>query len=372
MIATHTETEKAIEEALRHELAAMIEVARSEIEQAIFAAQSAQTDGESNDQVDALRAQLTSLDGQLSQVRAGSLAQLQQMRPGLNRSLGANLQTSQGIAQDATLQTGLHISEMTAEQIEALQRSHDVEARSFAFYEAQSADRIAHLAASGGIDVSGYQANRSRIQADIEEARRNRDRVGVFEGQAQLAANNVAGLIKAGGSDPEIEEAKRKAAEARERYLKEKEIEARNAGVAQGLSGAELTASVDSASQSAARDLDELNAKNAAQSGLTPGQIAEVIGIVDRDKRATNALSATGQIDHNASPTVLTDDRSAVQLSKTDMKTLLAANGITPPTEDNGFPVDGADPLEAKKPAASPDGRPSMPVGPRVAGGKGA
>ncbi|WFE92655.1 hypothetical protein K1718_27400 (plasmid) [Roseibium porphyridii] len=250
----------------------MVEAARAEIQQAIEAAERIQHEGETSDQIDALRAQISVLDGHAAIIQSGSLPQLQLMQTTLPRAVSAVRQSSQAIANDASFQASQHVVEMSIEKLQALQLKHDQQHQAFERYETRSAARIDELATAKGIDISGYQIVRAQIQADIEAAYTRAEK---FKGAALLAQNNVTGLILVGGSDEEINEAKTKAAEARARYLKEKEIEALNAGKAEGLSGDALKSYVDQSRSQAAHELDTENVKNAKLAGLTPEQQAQ-------------------------------------------------------------------------------------------------
>ena len=81
------------EAALREQLEQMIEAARAEIELAIATAERAQHEGEGAEQIEALKAQLATLDGHSNLIRSGSLAQLQQMQTVLPRAVSAILRT---------------------------------------------------------------------------------------------------------------------------------------------------------------------------------------------------------------------------------------------------------------------------------------
>jgi rRNA maturation endonuclease Nob1 len=234
----------------------------------------------------------------------------------------------------------------------------------FNTYETQSALRIDQLAAANGADISGYRMNRARIQADIEQAKQNGDRVGQFKAEALLAGNNVFGLVKAGGDQDEIDEANQKAAELRVAYLKEVGIEAKNAGIAQGLTGDALKTHVDQAPQTAARELDDLNAQNAERAGLSTEQIAAAGIAVNaaatarlEEKKAL--VSVNGQtedfsIQSPASQSTLAVDREEVASAKADMKSILAANGIAPPSVSTGFESCDVEASTPKHPAAAP------------------
>ncbi len=350
---------------LRQQLEQMIEVARAEIEQAIAYATFTQHEDEGAEQIAALHDQLKTLDGHSSRIGSGSLIQLQQWQATLPRAISALRQSTSSLAMDASYHIGQHVTEMSMEKVHALQLAHNAESRAFMTYEKQSATHIDQIAAANGVDISGYRMNRARLQADIEDAKRNGDRPGQFRGEALLASNNIFGLVKAGGDETEIDEAKAYAAEARARYLKEKEIEALHAGKAQGLSGDALKAHVDLVSQTAGRELDAENARNAARAGLTPEQMLQanvvVAAAAEVDKETRNLLteqdgqSSAFSIQAKHAPSVHISDRAAVAATLPDMKALLAANGIVPPAGGTGFETASADPAAPKQPAAAPD-----------------
>lgn len=362
------EQRQTAETQLRQQLEQMIEAARAEIEHAIAQTERTQHEGEGAEQIEALRSQLSSLDGVMGQIRSGSMYQLQMMQTALPHAIQSIRQNSQSISQEANYQIGQHITEVSIENIHALQLSHDADASAFAAYESQSTTRIDQLATAKGIDIAGYRMNRARLQTDIEAAKRSGDRPGQFKGEALLASNNVYGLIKTGGSDAEIDEAKTQAADARARYLREKEIEALHAGRAQGLSDETLRAHVDLAGQTAARELDAENARNAKRVGLTPEQTAmahvriNAAAEVDEEEKnvlaARDSQSAEFSIQVNADPAVQSADRAKMAAEKPDMKALLAANGISPPTVGAGFENTEVDLAQAKQPTAAPDTTP--------------
>lgn len=340
------------EERIRQQLEQMIEAARVEIELAIAQAERTQHEGVGAEMVDGLRAQLALLDGHAAQIQSGSLIQLQRLQAALPSSLNAIRQTSQSLAHDAGFQIGQHVTEMSLEKIHALQARHDAQARDFVTYEAQSAMRIDHLAATSAVDVSGYRANRAHIQADIEAAIRDGDRTGLFKGHAQLAANNLYGLVKVGADNTEIEDARRKAAEARARYLKEKEIEALQAGKAAGLSGDILEAYVDQASATAAHELDTENARNAERVGLTPEQMVRAgainAGLAESDqRRVTNMVQREAQSSEFSIAAKVPDPEENAKIEE-----LAQLAAVELPTRATKFEVKLADRSEEKQPTA--------------------
>lgn len=352
------------EEQLREQLQALIEIARGEIEQAIATASFTQHDGESAEQIASLEDQLRTLDSHSSRIMSGSLGQLQQLQTTLPRAVGSIRQNTSRISADASYQQGLHVTEMSMEQVHALQLAHDEQSYAFTAYEAQSALRIDQLAAANNADISGYSMNRARIQADIEQTKQNGDRVGQFKGEALLAGNNVFGLVKAGAGQDEIDQAKQKAAEMRAAYLKEAGIEAMNAGKAQGLTGDALSTHVDQATQAAAQELDDLNAQNAERAGLTPEQMAAAGITVNAAATARlaekNALVAANDqteaftIHSQASPSTVVTDRKEVASAKAEMTSILAANGIAPPSGSTRFESCEVEASTPKHPAAAP------------------
>ncbi|MCI5095120.1 MAG: hypothetical protein MRY77_02270 [Rhodobacteraceae bacterium] len=353
-----------IEDQLREQLQSLLDIARGEIEQAIANASFTQRDGESDEQIAALEDQLRTLDSHGSQVLSGSLGQLQQLQTALPRAVSSIRQNTSRIVADASYLQGVHVTEMSMEQIHTLQRHHDELSAAFNTYETQSALRIDQLAAANGADISAYRMNRARIQADIEKAKQNGDRVGQFKGEALLAGNNVFGLVKAGADQDEIDQAKQKAAEMRAAYLKEAGVEAMNAGKAQGLTGDALTAYVDQATQTAARELDGENRRNAERAGLTPDQMVAAGVAVNAAATARleerNALIAVSDqteafsIRSPVSQSTLAVDREEVASATADMKSILAANGITPPSVSTGFESCEVEVSTPKHPAAAP------------------
>ncbi len=358
-------SQQDLAEQLRQQLQALLDIARGEIEQAIATASFTQHDGESDEQIAALEDQLRTLDSHSSRIMSGSLGQLQQLQTTLPRAVSSIRQNTSRITADASYQQGLHITEMSMEQVHALQLAHDEQSSAFKAYEVQSALRIDQLAAANNADIADYRMNRARIQADIEQARQNGDRIGQFKGEALLAANNVFGLVKAGAEKDEVDQAKQKAAEMRAAYLKEVGIEAMNAGKAQGLTGDALTAHVDQATQSAAQELDEENRRNAERAGLTPEQRAAagiaVNAAAQADEAEKNVLAARDQsgeafsIQAKASPAPLAADREAVASTTSDMKSILVANGIAPPSGASLFESCEVEASAAKHPVAAPD-----------------
>lgn len=269
----------------------MIEAARAEIERAI--AQAKSREGELSGVADALSDQLASLDKQLASIRSASASQLLAMQVSLPRTLN-QIQLSASVAsQQASAEVTMHVAEMSSEAIYQLQRSHDERSVAFQHYELRSHSRIEQLASASGLDITGYQENRDRLLAQREDAHKRGDRVGVFRSDALLAGNNLWGLVKTGASNDEIEEAKRQAREARERFLKEKEIEALQAGRAIGLSGEVLKNHVDLARSKAASELDQENRKNAQRAGLSPEQMVQA-------SLAVNAKSAANEAKINS------------------------------------------------------------------------
>lgn len=323
--------EQEAKEQIRQQLEQLIDSARIEIELVIAAAERAQHEGEGSDHIDGLKAQLTTLLAQSSHIQHGSLAQLQVMQTTLPRAVSSVRQSSQALAQKASFEIGQHVVEMTMEKVHMLQAKHDQQSANFTNYEARSASRIDQLAQSGGIDVSGYQDNRLCLKADIEEAKRNGDRVAQFNAQAQLAANNTYGLIKAGASDAEIEASKAKEAEQRAILLKEKEIEARRAGELKGLSGDALRNHVDQQSKQAATELDQENFRNAQNADLSPAQMAQA-GLSNSAefaqlKENENERTSSGSIKTAESK----DERSSNKEDRFNV--LLAASDLTISTD---------------------------------------
>ena len=343
------------EQELRQQLEQLIEAARAEVVMAIAIAERTQHEEEGAEQIEALKAQLATLEGHSSLIRTGSWTQLQLMQTTLPRAIGAVLQSSHATAQNASFQIGQHAVEMSIEKIEALQMHHNQQSAEFRSYEMQTANRIGRLASSNGVDISGYRMNRARILAEREEAKRKGDRTELFKQDALLAHNNVAGLVLTDAPQLEILEATKHAAEARERFLKEKEIEAVRAGRAAGLSGDKLEEYVTGERDRASADLDAEIKRNAQTAGQKPEQMEKVRGTTTTIFAAEQ--SAATEIEGRDGSTAeldVSNAQSAEFVSATVKKAAKdAISGLTHKIGKLQFA--SADPAELKQPDTSPD-----------------
>lgn len=344
-------SEEAFKEQLREEITKTVEAARSQIEQQLARMKWQQHEGEATEQIDELEGQITALDQKMMQAATGNLGVLMHLRTSLPRAVSASKQSADQTMSQGAFQLTHHLVEMNEDAIHAMQFTHDQQSAAFHTYENRSFSRIEQLAQQNGVDISGIRDVRARLQAEREEAKRNNDRVGLFRSDALLAANNVNGLVKTNAPEEEIEEAKRKAAEARERFLKEKEIEALNAGKAEGLTGDALKARGDQARTSGAKELDNENRKNTAQAGLTPEQ--EMKASTELSTRRTdergNRNSRTNENSRDDTFTVKTVQSEDVTLRNREATNMadLKVGGVF---DDGGFQLSETSPaLDAAK-----------------------
>lgn len=333
---------------IQDQLEQLIENARADIERIIAMMEAQQHEGEGADQIDALKGQLAALDTQSSLIQHGSMAMLTQMQLTLPSAVKTIRTTSQSIAQNAGFEIGMHLVEMNVEQIQKLQLAHDQQSAAFMDYETKSANRIEQLAQTNGVDISGYRSVRSDLQADIEEAKRRGDRLAQFKAEATLAHINLEAKKKVGGSDDEIAQDQAQADAARERYLKEAEIEALQSDKAKNLSGEARRHYINEQRLIAAAELDDGNAKRTQQAGLTSNQRTEEqeINTVHRSEiaRNVNQLTDTGAV----------KAKQAAHDEVDALKKMALEAGEALPIVGQTFEVAHADIAEPKQPPSSP------------------
>lgn len=258
----------------RDALIAAIDSAISTVGLQIAALKAEAMDGEAASEVEELEGQLRMLDQQRDRVERAPAGSLGSLKMEVSAGLSATRIAADGAASRGYQQVVQHVVEMKSEAVTAVMVRHDRDASDFRRYEQRSASRIEQLGAEKGIDVASIKENRHRLLAERMAAEARGDRVGVFKADALLGFNNVMGLEKVGASREIIEEADRKANEARERYLKEREIQALSEGRRHGLVDGALREHVDAARVRAADELEKEREELRKSNGLADVSIS--------------------------------------------------------------------------------------------------
>ncbi len=338
------------DEAAREALIAAVERAMAEVQGRIDMLRFLQPDGEAGPEAEELEAQLRALSEQRQQVERAPAGQLGRMKMDVSAGISATRIAAEGAAARGHQQIAMHVVEMHAEEISAVMARNDKAAAGFRQYEQRSSRRIDQLAADKGIDVSGVRESRYRLLAERMAAEAGGDRAGVFKSEALLAYNNVLGLELVGATPEEQEKGKREAQEARERYLKERELQALNEGRKSGMTGDALRSHVDAARSRAAVEMDEVEQKLRKKAGLPDKHVEEIMKIGgDRATDLSQVRSETKEGDTASAGMVAKGGNDADKVAA-DLKVVAGANDIADDlpasTERSGV---GALPSEADK-----------------------
>lgn len=292
----------------RQRIVATVERAIMDVDGHLSQLKSSEIDGEATAEIDELEQQLRLLNEQRERVQQAPGTQLATLKVEVGAGVAASRIAAEGAMARGQQQVTRHVVEMKSEEISGLMQKHDRDAGQFRNYEHQSASRIEKLAASRGIDISGFKDNRYRLLAERMKAEAAGDRAGVFRADALLGYNNVQGLEKAGASREAIEEAKRKADEAKERYLKERELQALDEGRKSGMSGDALKAHVESARSRAADELEHDRQTLRRTNGLSSTEIEDA-SRVSGHRRAEFAAARAASVGIEATKTLSPRER---------------------------------------------------------------
>lgn len=306
----------------REGLVAALDRAIAGVSAQITALKAQVVDDEAASEVEELEGQLRMLDQQRERVEQAPAGSLGTLKMDVSAGLTATRIASDGAAGRGFQQVVQHVVDMKSEEVTATMARHDRDASEFQRYEQRSASRIDRLAAEKGIDVSSVRDNRFRLLGERMGAEKRGDRAGMFRADALLGYNNAQGLEKVGANREEIEEAERKANEAKERYLKEREFQAVQEGRRSGLSDGALREHVDAARSRASEELEEERQKLRKSNGLPDMPRSELLKCSadwmtdrSRERASSSALAETTRLsakgNHDAE--VLRADEQAAQ-----------------------------------------------------------
>lgn len=325
-------------------------------------------DADRNPDADALRIEITDeINRQIAELQAllarlenrqheGEAEEALEMLHHQIRGLPGQADASQAAASTTrilvTSQIGTHFAEMTDAAIARLRSVHDATAAAFRAYEAQSYQRIRELAAENGLDLTGYDTLRTGLLDERDAAQAEGDRVGVAGADALLADANAGMLETAGGSGKEVERARREAEAARERYLHEIAMRAREHAQAHGLSGADAARYIQQAVDAADRALTARIEENRERLGLDAGsgETAELGRHRAREESSTSALLAerthpVGEPGASPDPQLLADQAAQMaalagaEATSPSMPPFPVADSDGPPSDLPPFPV---------------------------------
>ncbi len=288
-------------EAAREAVVFELETAKKLIEAEIKAIERQQVDGELSETIEGLKQRLDFLEAQLTAAQNGSIGALIGLSRNLPAITGSAINATTHATSVAALESAHLIYEMTDHQVSTLHAQHDRETGLFQSYERRSSVRIEALARNNGLDVSGWRMARDRLIKERNEAKANGDRLGYFKSDALVAANNHFGLVKSGATSEEAERARKEAEDARMRYLKEVELQARQEARSAGMSPEQATQYIAKSRTRAEQELGEEEDKLAAEIGIQANQLSNAtvasVGLIHLEKENSNQRHASPSID---------------------------------------------------------------------------
>ena len=234
-----------------------IEAARVQIEAALALLNAHPDREEMASQVNALRSQLSQLDGLRMEASTGNMMQLSALQVGVTVSIGAVQNLTAHVASAAAVESFQSVMMMNHEQMAAREQTHWRQSEQFQQFESDMFTRLDALAAANGMDASAYHQRQRQLEAEYEAAKARGDLAGMLEADALRATNLRIGLEEAGASEAEIRKA-REQEEATERsYLQQTAIEARREAEQQGMSVDAVSSHVAGAVAQADAGLEE-------------------------------------------------------------------------------------------------------------------